>query len=414
MGKVRASDPQGPLSFGGSACYHRGAMAFRGPFSRHALTGVAALTASLALGHPAAAQSMDDRAGARAAAGEGTKALREGRWADAIDLFTRAESLVHALPHLLYMARAQVEVGMLVEARENLMRVSREALAPDAPHAFKIAQEEAAAEIKGVEARIPYVTVTIKGGGASDVGVTQDGNKIPTALIGVPRPVNPGQHTFEAVGSAGKATASITIKEAERQRLILDLASGSSSSSAGGGAAPPPPKPAGGDTKKPPPTEGKPAPTEAKAAAESSTPPPGKDAGPAPEPESGGGSSGMRIGSYVAFGVGGLGLIAGTIFSLGAKSKFSDSNSLYSKNNCDNYPNPPCTDAIKKQIDDADSSASGQKTLGIVGFVLGGLGIAAGATLFVLSSGSSEKSAQSQPTLRVAGAPGFVSLTGTF
>src|SRR5262245_55707147 len=44
----------------------------------------------------AQAQSDEERAGARAAAQEGASAFREKRWSDAIDLFTRAESLVHS------------------------------------------------------------------------------------------------------------------------------------------------------------------------------------------------------------------------------------------------------------------------------------------------------------------------------
>lgn len=329
---------------------------------------------------------------------EGNKALREGRWAEAIDFFTRAESLVHAPPHLLYMARAQIEVGMLVAARENLMRVSRESLAPDAPRAFKVAQEEAMNEIKAVEARIPYVTVTVKGGGASDFTVTQDGNRIPSALIGVPRPVDPGQHSYEASGPGGlKATASITIKEAERQRVILDMKPG------GGGeaSATTPPKTGPGDASKPkdpqPGSSASPPPTE------------GKDTGPAPAEPDSGGMNGMRLGSYISFGVGALGLVGGTIFSLGAKSKFDESNKLYKDNNCD----AGCP-SVEGKIKDLDSSASGQKTLGIVGFIVGGLGIAGGVTLFILSGDKKEEAAGRAPALRVAASPGFVSLSGAF
>src|ERR1700742_3765530 len=83
------------------------------------------------------AQSDDDRAGARVAATEGVKAINEKRWADAADLFTRAESLVHSPVHLLYLARAQVQLGKLVKARENYNRIIREHFAPDAPDAFR-------------------------------------------------------------------------------------------------------------------------------------------------------------------------------------------------------------------------------------------------------------------------------------
>src|ERR1700753_505368 len=145
-------------------------------------------------------QSGDDRTYARAAAVEGAKAFQEKRWNDAIDLFKRAESLVHAPPHLLYIARSQVETGKLVEARENYLALVHEDLKPDAPEVFRQAKQSATEELKAVETRLPYVTLTVRGASPSDVALTQDGNKIPSAIIGITRPVNPGAHTFE--GSA--------------------------------------------------------------------------------------------------------------------------------------------------------------------------------------------------------------------
>src|ERR1041385_5471799 len=135
--------------------------------------------------------AQEEKIGARAAAAEGAKAFQEGRWADAIDYFTRAESLVHAPPHLLYIARAQKQSGLLVQARENLLSITREDLPASAPHAFRQAQDDARAELKDLEPRIPYVTLTLKNAGSASVTILQDGNKIPSALVGVPRPVDP-------------------------------------------------------------------------------------------------------------------------------------------------------------------------------------------------------------------------------
>src|SRR5882724_1661427 len=62
--------------------------------SRPARAVAAILLASvclLAVEPCAFAQTDDDRAGARVAATEGVKASNEKRWADAADLFTRAE-----------------------------------------------------------------------------------------------------------------------------------------------------------------------------------------------------------------------------------------------------------------------------------------------------------------------------------
>src|SRR5579883_2443273 len=48
----------------------------------------------------------------------------------------RAEALVHAPTHLLYIARTEAKLGQLVEASETYARIQHEALAPDAPKAF--------------------------------------------------------------------------------------------------------------------------------------------------------------------------------------------------------------------------------------------------------------------------------------
>src|SRR3954453_35629 len=112
---------------------------FLGP--RHGIAALLALSLGMSLAEPSAlAQSDDDRAGARVAATEGVKALNEKRFAEAADLFSRAESLVHSPVHLLYLARAQEKLGRLVQARENYTKITREKYAPDAPDAFRQAQ----------------------------------------------------------------------------------------------------------------------------------------------------------------------------------------------------------------------------------------------------------------------------------
>src|SRR5882724_2546656 len=171
--------------------------------SRPARAVAAILLASvclLAVEPCAFAQTDDDRAGARVAATEGVKASNEKRWADAADLFTRAESLVHSPVHLLYLARAQEKLGHLVKARENYTRVIREHLGADSPDAFKQAQTSAQQEAGGLDGRLAAITVKLDGEKGT-VTVTMDGEKVPPALIGLPLPVDPGSHVFQATGT---------------------------------------------------------------------------------------------------------------------------------------------------------------------------------------------------------------------
>jgi hypothetical protein len=308
----------------------------------------------------ALAQSDDERAGARAAATEGLKALREKRWAEAVDLFTRAESLVHAPPHQLYLAQAQSELGLLVQARENLLRVMRESLAANAPRAFRDAQEEARELLQKLEARLPYVTINVEGGGSARVAVTEDGRRIPDALVGVPRPVNPGSHSYEAVAEGLRGTANLEIKESARERVLVKLEPANV-------AAPPAASAAAGES--------------GNAASE---PGAAGSQGPSTAAEidtAAGGTNPLRIASYVALGVGVVGLGLGTFFALDASGKFDESNTLFEESNCAQS----CSETVKAQISQLDSDGDSAQSLAIVGFVAGGVGVAAGVVLFIVS-----------------------------
>jgi hypothetical protein len=114
-------------------------------------------------------------------------------------------------------------------------------------------------------------------------------------------------------------------------------------------------------------------------------------AAPAPAPtmtaDTGGAKSGhgMRTGAYIALGAGVVGLGVGTIFGLKAKSNYRQANDLTNDNCPSSGPcelPPSLFDERQGLSKDGDSA----KTLSIVGFALGGVGLAAGVTLFVLSN----------------------------
>jgi tetratricopeptide (TPR) repeat protein len=92
------------------------------------------------------------------------------------------------------------------------------------------------------------------------------------------------------------------------------------------------------------------------------------------------GTSSLRIASYVAAGVGVLGLSAGTVFGLSAKRSYDEGNEL-----CGASGVCRLTKAQASEREQLGKDGDRQKTLSLVGFAVGGLGVAAGATLFVLS-----------------------------
>lgn len=307
----------------------------------------------MAVAQPSAwAQSDDDRAGARVAATEGVKAINEKRWADAADLFSRAESLVHSPVHLLYLARAQEKLGHLVKARENYNKILREKYSADAPDAFRQAQSSAQQESAGLDARLAAITVKLDGE-KGPVTVTMDGEKVPPALIGLPLPVDPGSHTFEATGTDLKSDpVTVSVPEGGKDAVTLTV------KSAPGTLAPgaPPPAPAAS-----------PAATEPVA----TTPPPN------PEANTSSGSNGLKIGGFVALGVGVVGLGVGTLFLIRSHNKKSDADAL-----CDSAG---CPLSKQGRIQSLDSDYKSAGTLSVVGYAVGGAGLITGITLLALS-----------------------------
>jgi hypothetical protein len=148
------------------------------------------------LGH---CQAPEERAGARAAADQGYDAFERGEWESALDLFGRAESLVHSPMHLLYVARSNARLNRLIEAQEAYLRIVREPLATGAPAALTQAQQQATQELAALEPQIPFVSIEVQGAnGTEPLEVTQDGRALPPALIGVAHPLNPGGHSWQA------------------------------------------------------------------------------------------------------------------------------------------------------------------------------------------------------------------------
>src|SRR5262249_51014222 len=121
--------------------------------------GGLALVSALTVGAPAAAQTDEQRSGARAAANQGGQAFSERRWPDPADLFPRAESLVHSPVHLLSLGRSYERLGQLVKARESYIKVTNEELPAGASQPIRAAHADAQKELDAIEPRLPTVSV---------------------------------------------------------------------------------------------------------------------------------------------------------------------------------------------------------------------------------------------------------------
>lgn len=149
---------------------------------------------------PVFAQVSDaDRNAARDLYVEGVALQKAGKYQEALDRFQRSLAVYPVAPTTAYhMAQCKEALGQLVEASEQLRLVRDTPLPPGASQAFNEAKNDAATELTQLEARIPKVKIEILPAGLQGLVVTIDGAQMPTALLGVPRPINPGSHRIVA------------------------------------------------------------------------------------------------------------------------------------------------------------------------------------------------------------------------
>src|SRR5262249_18810639 len=92
-------------------------------------------------------------------------------------------------------------------------------------------------------------------------------------------------------------------------------------------------------------------------------------------------SSGRAL-AYVAGGVGLVGIGAGVLFAVMRSSKVKEMEALCTG------PSGACPESNHPQLDDLDGSARTNGALSVVGFAIGGVGLAAAATLLMTSPAS--------------------------
>jgi hypothetical protein len=305
--------------------------------------GLAATLATGLVSQTAIAQDQpqaENVAAARSLGLQGIKMADAGDCKGAIEKLSRAESLYHAPSILGRLGECQVQVGQIVLGTENLNRVVREQLAPNAPKAFKDAQERAKGVLNAALPKIARLTVRVDPTDAKPQ-VLVAGAPIPPALIGVERPTDPGTHevVISAPGYLEQRTT-VTLAEGGTQELAIKLEK-DPNAVAEQPAAPP-------------------------VAPIAPTPP--------PAPPADGGPKKNNTLAYVALGVGGAGMVVGGITGFLALGKKSDLE-------CDGNK---CPLSQKDTLDSAETMA----TVSTVGFAVGFVGIGAGVVLLLTGGGS--------------------------
>jgi hypothetical protein len=140
----------------------------------------------------------------------------------AMMLFQGADAIMHVPTTGLELAREQVALGQLVEARDSLQRVIRMPSTDGEPEAFRLARTSAASLDDDLARRIPALRILVSSapdGAPAQVAV--DGVTVPLAALVAPFRVNPGHHVVTA--SAGNATAHRDVDVKDGQTIDVTL-----------------------------------------------------------------------------------------------------------------------------------------------------------------------------------------------
>jgi hypothetical protein len=202
----------------------------------------AALVAVAPLARAASAPSAanEQLTAARALADAGLQLFEQGDYATALERFRSAEQIVHAPPHLLFMAKAQAKLGRLLEARKLYEQLGTEKIAAHSPDAFREAQREGATDLAALKPRIPSLRIALRGAGAELATVAIDGAPVERSALAGPIEVDPGSRKVVAT-VVGQPGAERTVEAPEGAGVVeVELALGASGASAAGdgGATP--------------------------------------------------------------------------------------------------------------------------------------------------------------------------------
>ena len=303
---------------------------------------------------PAAATPVQ-REQAQARFARGKELLGKKQYDAALAEFRASHEIVGSPNTRLELARCLRAMGRLVAAYAELGRAAVEAkelVGQD--NRYQRAFDSATAERAEIEPQLGFVALTIQNP-TDDTKVSVGGEEIRRAAWGEPAPAVAGQtEVLVETPGHGPVKRTLTLTAGQKTALTVDALSGELP----GGPPAPPAEP--------------------------------------PLPETA--TSPLRIWAYVAGGVGVAGLATFAIAGVMARSTYNDLNGA-----CGGGPCPPDKNG---EI----SSGKTQQTAANVGLVIGIAGVAAGATLFVLSLPKASPTASTG----LAVAPGWMGVRGSW
>ena len=319
-------------------------------FSRVALAGEPVPPPPAA---PADDPKVTAKAEAASLANDAFAAYEAGKYEDAERGFHAAEQKYHAPTFMLYGARCEAKLGKLARAKKAYRAMVDEKLASYAPAEFFTAQKSAQKDLEALLPRVPVVRIVVHSPPGSTPRVMLDDVEVAASTWGQPIDVDPGSHHVVLRGAhAPDDDRTVDVKEAGSELVTFNVGAGA--------------------------------------------------AGVAVAPKAVKALGGPLWPALAALGVGAVGLGIGAGTGAAALGHMTDIKRLCPGGGC--------------AAPDAQAEYKTTRTLGTastVGFVVGGLGAAAGITLLMLRP-FGEPATPSAPVTQVSVGPSSVQWTRTF
>jgi hypothetical protein len=321
--------------------------------SRRTVAALAALVSLLSAAAAHAEPTSADRETARTLMQQGREAREKGDLKEALKRFKGADDIMHVPTTALEVARAQVALGQLVEARDFIAEIRQIPAKPNEPTPFKEARKKADDLDASLNGRIPSLRISVTGApDGAEPTVSVDGVALPASARDLPRNVDPGHHVVAVKvatkTAVGEGSQEVDVREGEQKPVEVALTMTAVEQPAPPPAATEPPQP--------------------------ETPPPPTH------------SHSPTVLTWAGVGLGGVGIVAGTVSGILTLSKKSAL-----KSECG--PSNVCTTGTAT----SDlSSANSFATVSTIGFIVAGVG--AGVAVVTLLVGHDEQAAPASAT----------------
>jgi hypothetical protein len=301
----------------------------------------------------------------------------------ALESFKGADDIMHVPTTGFEVARAQVDLGLLVEAHETLLAVQRIPEGQAEPQAFRDARGYARVLDAEVAQRIPQLRIALSGTppgahGERAIVMAVDGVALPEGALLVPYKVDPGHHVITVKSEGVQGGAETDVAEGQSRDVVVTLTPAVAAVAPEGGS--------------PRPTTEQSAPERARV----------DDA--LGHESAGGSGGGPGALGWTGFAVAAAGVATGTVTGI---ITLSDKSSIASR--CNGTRCPPST------YDDL-TNANTFATISTVAFAVGGVGAAVGVVSWLLRPSTPDSPAVAPVAVRVHPAVGLgtVGFAGTF